>query len=581
VASVAEILVKYLADTSGLSKATGDIDAAGGKVKKSMSGVAKAVGTGLAVGAVVAFGKSAVGAAEDSEKATNRLEQVFRSMGDSTGEAAKGAEEYASALSQKTAIEDESIMAAQALLATFDNVSNATARQAGIYDRATAAAADLAAAGFGSLESNATQLGKALNDPVKGLTALARSGVTFTESQKEQIKALTESGHLLDAQKIALAAIEHQVKGTAAATATESEKMSVAFGETEEALGKALLPALAELAPILAKVAGFIADNSSVIVPLAGVLLGLVVVIKAVTTAQLLWNLAMTANPIGLIIVGIGALIVAIVLLVKNWDSVVAALKKGWDLIKQAAVAVFDWFKANWPLLLGILAGPFGLAVALIVKHWDAIKTAVRNAVEAVKGFITGLGAAIAAWVTNAAGALVRLAEKFGAPVDAARAMVGAIKELIGSIASYIDGQVGRIASAIARVVDAIKRPINAVLSGWNAITFSIPTISLPSVTIAGKKIGGGEFGGQSFGVPKIPLLAGGGVVSSPTLLVAGEAGREIIAPENLLRSIMREQAVQVRVFIGDRELTDMVRVELANANTGLARTLLAGQAAV
>ena len=69
--------------------------------------------------------------------------------------------------------------------------------------------------------------------------------------------------------------------------------------------------------------------------------------------------------------------------------------------------------------------------------------------------------------------------------------------------------------------------------------------------------------------------------MSAPTLLVAGEgAGREIIAPESLLRQIVNERPISVRVFIGNRELSDLIRVEVADQNTGLARTLLGGAAA-
>lgn len=530
-----QIIVEYVAKTTGLNAATSDIESGGSKVKKTMAGVGKAVAAGFAVGAAVSFGKAAVGAAEESAQATARLDNVFKQMGDTTGKASQAAQDYASELSAQTAIEDEAIMSAQAMLATFGKVSNETARQAGIFDRATAAAADLAAAGFGSLESNATQLGKALQDPVKGLAALARSGVTFSEAQKEQIKSLVESNRHLEAQQIVLGAIEGQVKGTAAATATESEKMKVAFGEVQESVGMALLPVLQELAPVLAKVAKFIADNSRVIVPLVAVVGGLVAIIKVATAVQIAWNFAMSANPIGLVVIAIGALVAAIVLLVKNWGTVTAAFNKGFAAIKSAALEVFGWIKANWPLLLGILTGPFGLAVALIIKHWD------------------------------------RLA-------DGARDAVNAIKSAVGTIADAIMGQVGRVSRAVERIVNAIKGPINAVLGAWNRISFSVPRFEIPSVTVLGKKIGGGSFGGQSFGVPQIPLLAKGGVVSSPTLLVAGEGrGREIIAPEGLLRQIMGEQAVNVRVFIGDRELRDLVRVEVVDANTGLARTLLAG----
>ena len=95
-------------------------------------------------------------------------------------------------------------MNGQSILATFHSVSGATGRAAGVFDRATAAGADLAAAGFGSIESNAVQLGKALEDPKKGLTALAKSGVTFTQAQKDQIEQMTagkaSAKELADAQ---------------------------------------------------------------------------------------------------------------------------------------------------------------------------------------------------------------------------------------------------------------------------------------------------------------------------------------------------------------------------------------------
>ena len=579
-AANAQIVVEYVAKTTGLQSATSDVEKTGSRLKSTFGGVAKAVAAGVAVGAVVNFGKTSVKAAQESEEATSRLRNVFKQMGDTTGKAAQAAQDHATALSKRTAIEDESIINAQSMLATFGKVSDQTARQAGIFDRATDAAADLAAAGFGSLDSNAVSLGKALQDPVTGIGKLARAGVTFTDAQKDMIKASVDAGDSLKAQKIILKAVEDQVGGTAAATASEADKMNVAFGEVQESVGTALLPILEELAPILSKIAGFIADNSNVIVPLVGLVAGLAAAIKIVTTAQLLWNIAVSANPLGLIVIGIGLLIAAIVLLVTHWDKVTAAFKKGWDAIKAASQAVFDWFKANWPLLLAILTGPFGLAVAAIVKHWDKIKDVVMAAVNAVKGFLTNLGTAIANMVTAAGQTLGRLAALFDKPADAAKAMLEIIKDAVGAIAGFISGQIGRVAAAVQGVVNAIKGPINAVLSAFNAIHFSIPRISIPSVTIAGHKIGGGEIGGQTFGVPQIPLLASGGVIDRPTLAVVGEGvGREIVAPESLLRQIVNERPISVRVFIGERELTDIVRTEVVSADTGLARTLLAGAA--
>ena len=190
---------------SGMKDAT---DAASG-VTGSLKSLGKIVGPAVGTAAVVGFGKASVTAAQESAVATARLDQIFSSMGDTTGEASKAAQDYASSLSGRIAVEDEAIMAGQAQLATFGAVSSESARMAGIFDRATAAGADLAAAGFGSIDSNAVQLGKALEDPAKGMTALAKSGVTFTDAQKDQINAMQESGDLLGAQKILLGAVEN------------------------------------------------------------------------------------------------------------------------------------------------------------------------------------------------------------------------------------------------------------------------------------------------------------------------------------------------------------------------------------
>ena len=136
-------------------------------------------------------------------------------------------------LAEKTArltgVDQNLIKEGQALLLTFKSVSADADKVGGVFDRATKASIDLAAAGFGSVTSNAVQLGKALEDPIKGLAALGKSGVTFTDEQKALIKTLVETGDVASAQEIILKAVESQVGGTAEATANASDKMKVAW----------------------------------------------------------------------------------------------------------------------------------------------------------------------------------------------------------------------------------------------------------------------------------------------------------------------------------------------------------------
>ena len=202
---------------------------------------------GLARGfqALTEYISDSIGAAEKAESANARLDNVLSQMGFS--DASARLKEYAEALQFQIAVEDETIKAVQTKLATFGELTKTVGEAGGAFDRATLAALDLAAAGFGSAESNAVQLGKALQDPVKGLTSLGRAGVTFTDAERDRIAALVESNKIGEAQAVVLDAIEKQVGGTAAATADASDKMGLAWQEIQEEIGSALLPAFQDL----------------------------------------------------------------------------------------------------------------------------------------------------------------------------------------------------------------------------------------------------------------------------------------------------------------------------------------------
>jgi hypothetical protein len=113
----------------------------------------------------------------------------------------------------------------------------------GVFDRATKAAFDMAAVLKTDARGSAVQLGKALENPIKGVTALAKAGTTFTDQQKEQIRTLVESNNLLAAQELILTEVESQYGGAAEAAALGSERMKLAFGQIQDALGAALSPA--------------------------------------------------------------------------------------------------------------------------------------------------------------------------------------------------------------------------------------------------------------------------------------------------------------------------------------------------
>lgn len=237
-------------DDKGVKDAGKAISDFGGTLKK----IAGLVAAAFAIDKIKDFAMGAIEAAEGVQVANNRLGAIAESMnlfGAETEAVTQRMIEFAEANELSLATDAELIKATQAKLLTFKELAKSADETGGAFDRATLAAIDLAAAGFGEATSNATQLGKALQDPIKGISALTRVGVTFTAEQKNLIEQMVASNDVLGAQDLILSAIEEQVGGTAEATATASERMNLAFGNVNEAIGEALLPTFEDLTEIL------------------------------------------------------------------------------------------------------------------------------------------------------------------------------------------------------------------------------------------------------------------------------------------------------------------------------------------
>ena len=248
--------LSILADVDQLKKSLGAADKSVGSSADKMRDFGKKAALALAAAgaAAVAFAAKAIQAGEGAATANARIAQINESMGlfgASTDEVTKRLVSYAEATARATGIDTNAIKATQAKLLTFKELAASAGELGGEFDRATQAAIDLGAAGFGTAEMNAVALGKALNDPIKGITALSRSGVTFTEVEQERIKTLVASNKVSEAQILILEAIETQVGGTALATANASDRIKVGFTQVQERIGLALLPAFEKLTAFL------------------------------------------------------------------------------------------------------------------------------------------------------------------------------------------------------------------------------------------------------------------------------------------------------------------------------------------
>ena len=340
---------------------------------KSMAGKL-AIGA-LAIGGVAAGFTSLIRAAEESARVQATTEQIIKSTGGAAKVTADQVSELSRRLSEQMGVDDELIQKSTNLLLTFKNVKNEGEGLSAMLDRATVASQDLAAAGFGDAESAAKMLGKALNDPTKGLTALSRAGVTFTQGQKDQVAALVASNNMFEAQNLIMAEVESQVGGVATATATATGRLSVMMGNMQEDLGAALLPFLSALADGLGPALKDLTPAFQTAAAAIGELLaGAIRIVLPLITGVVTVIANLTAALLNNRVVVIGATAVLAAWTVGLIAAKVAAIQKGiantglaatFPLLTRA-VGFATTAMVGFNLALSLALGPVGLVVAAL-----------------------------------------------------------------------------------------------------------------------------------------------------------------------------------------------------------------------
>jgi hypothetical protein len=210
----------------------------GGEVKNLAAELGLMYGLNEVVGMIKDFGVQSVAAAKESAAAEKQLEAVLKSTRQAAGVTKEELTAMASALQETTNFSDEAVIQGESLLLTFTRIGKE------VFPEATQTMLDMSQAMGQDVKSSAIQLGKALNDPVEGLSALTRVGVTFTQQQQDQIKAMVEAGNLAGAQRAILAELNTEFGGSAAAAreaAGGTQDLAVAYGDLQEAVGGLLL----------------------------------------------------------------------------------------------------------------------------------------------------------------------------------------------------------------------------------------------------------------------------------------------------------------------------------------------------
>lgn len=340
-----------------------------------------------ALNAGMSFFSGMITEGRDAAKVMSSTTQGIKTMGAASWTSAQQVADLAEATSNKIGVDDELIQQSANLLLTFGNVKNAVGENNNIFDRAVIAAQDLAAKGFGDADGAAKMLGKALNDPVKGLTALGKAGVTFTTAQKDQIKTMVKSGDILGAQRIIMGELEKQVGGTAEATTNAGQKMAVTWGNFQEDLGTAILPMMDVMMGLLSDFLSWAGEHQNIVIAFG-----------AVTAAIWLLNAAMNANPFVLVATLIAALVAGFIWLWNTSEGFRNFWTGMWDVIQGVVEWVVKRITDVWTWLVDFFTKtPLGNLISAI---FDVVVTAIGAAADAIGWFIGKIDTALD-WVSD------------------------------------------------------------------------------------------------------------------------------------------------------------------------------------
>lgn len=367
-----------------------------------------AVPAAVVGGAMLAMAGDAVAAASDAQQAAGALEAVF---GDATAAMAANAEDAAQAVG--LAESDYSQLAA-VMGAQLGNMGIAQDELAGTTDGLITKGADLAAQ-FGGSTSDAvaalSSLMRGERDPIEKYGVSISAAAVESEKAKLGLDGLTGAADKAATTQATLSLLNQQTASSTGAFAREANTAAgaqqIATASTENAaatLGTVLLPVVAAGSAALADFAGWVQNNSTVVTILAGVVLAITGAVLAfnagmaigraaiglATAAQWLFNAALSANPLGLIIIAIVAVIAAIVLLVRNWDTVKRVALDVWKAISAAVGTAATWLETQW-----------SAAVSKVSGFFSNLGRDAKRAVDDIIGWFAGIPGRVTGFFNN------------------------------------------------------------------------------------------------------------------------------------------------------------------------------------
>lgn len=429
---------------------------------------------------ITGFIGDSIAAVRESIQVNAQLDAVLKSTGGAANVTANQVKDYAAALEKNSLFEDEAILNGQNLLLTFTNIKNEVGEGNDIFDQTSQIMLDMAQAMGTDASGSAIMLGKALNDPTQGISALTRVGVTFTEEQKNQIKAMQEAGDMAGAQGVILAELNKEFGGSAKAAsdaAGAQEAYKDKMNDLKETIGAKLLPIQEKWMQLQVVIVTFIADK--------------VIPILESLYAQYFPQIAEVINND----------------LIPAFNQVLAVVQEHWPLIQDIIAFAVDFVKTQIEGMIQtiqgiveVVTGVIALIDALAHGDWSAAWDAF---VQILDGFVDIIEGTIKRMFGNLPEIIISFAGKIaGAAYDIGKNLADSLVNGMGNLAGRIADKIsiaGISASDVAGFVSSPFRasggPVRAndsYIVGENGPELFSPNTS--GMIVPNHQLGGGEW---------------------------------------------------------------------------------------
>jgi hypothetical protein len=520
-----KISVEIVGDADSFKRALGTAADHTDRFGSALGGLAKAgvLAAGAAgVGGLFVTLKAGIGEFSQSTKVAAQTAAVIKSTGGAANVTSKHVDALATSIMNYSGIDDEAIKSGENMLLTFKNIRNEAGKGNDIFDQSTKILTDMSVALGGDASKNAIRLGKALNDPIKGVTALTKVGVTFSDAQKNTIKSLVDSGNAAGAQKIILQELNSEFGGSAKAA---GDTLPGQINKLKETFNNFAGDLVAKAVPAVSSFVGFLSEKG---LPALGDFFSAVSDRVGPVIASLVSAFQSAAPGILSVLSSIGSVIT---------NDVAPIFEELGRIGREAIAKIGDVMAENGPQIhqifenLGTVISNLGNIVIPILKVafdtvlpvairvlipvlkivTDAIalvsSVASTTITDTVKVFTEGPGkvrdAFVAAW--NA------IKGAFGTAFDAVKTYA---IDPISDVVRFFREMPGRIAGALSAgandAVGALKKAISRVFDFLPGFVKDILGIQSPSTVFAeiGKHIIGGAVKGIEAAGPKLVAKA-------------------------------------------------------------------------